>query len=61
MRRFHALDIALAAMFVALMAICANIVSWAPCLQVAGSPLSMQPFIAILEGLLFGSRLCALF
>lgn len=37
MRRFHVLDLALAAMFVALMAIGANIVSWAPFLQVAAS------------------------
>ncbi len=47
-------------MFVALMAIGANIVSWAPFLQVAGIPLSMQPFFAILAGLLLGSRLGAL-
>ncbi len=60
MRRFHVLDLALAAMFVALMAIGANIVSWAPFLQVAGIPLSMQPFFAILAGLLLGSRLGAL-
>ncbi len=38
MRRFHVLDLALAAMFVALMAIGANIVSWAPFLQIAGVP-----------------------
>ena len=60
MRRFHVLDLALVAMFVALMAIGANIVSWAPFLQVAGIPLSMQPFFAILAGLLLGSRLGAL-
>ncbi|PGD12072.1 biotin transporter BioY [Bacillus toyonensis] len=60
MRRFHVLDLALAAMFVALMAIGANIVSWAPFLQIAGVPLSMQPFFAILAGLLLGSRLGAL-
>ncbi|PEA53752.1 BioY family transporter [Bacillus pseudomycoides] len=47
-------------MFVALMAIGANITSWAPFLQVAGVPLSMQPFFAILAGLLLGSRLGAL-
>ncbi|KEK25148.1 biotin transporter BioY [Bacillus gaemokensis] len=60
MNRLRALDLALAAMFVALMAIGANIVSWAPFLQVAGVPLSMQPFFAILAGLLLGSRLGAL-
>ncbi|MDM5190550.1 biotin transporter BioY [Bacillus sp. DX4.1] len=60
MKRLRALDLALAAMFVALMAIGANITSWAPFLQVAGVPLSMQPFFAILAGLLLGSRLGAL-
>lgn len=60
MKQLRALDLALAAIFVALMAIGANIVSWAPFLQVAGIPLSMQPFFAILAGLLLGSRLGAL-
>ncbi|EEL48703.1 BioY family transporter [Bacillus cereus] len=60
MKQLRALDLALAAMFVALMAIGANIVSWAPFLQVGGVPLSMQPFFAILAGLLLGSRLGAL-
>ncbi|WP_020062580.1 biotin transporter BioY [Bacillus sp. 123MFChir2] len=60
MNKLRALDLALAAMFVALMAIGANITSWAPFLQVAGVPLSMQPFFAILAGLLLGSRLGAL-
>ncbi|WP_242223965.1 biotin transporter BioY [Bacillus cereus group sp. BfR-BA-01380] len=60
MSKLRALDLALAAMFVALMAIGANITSWAPFLQVAGVPLSMQPFFAILAGLLLGSRLGAL-
>ncbi|MDG4658265.1 biotin transporter BioY [Ectobacillus antri] len=60
MRKFRTLDLTLAAMFVALMAIGANITSWAPFLQVAGIPLSMQPFFAILAGLLLGSRVGAL-
>ncbi|WP_416828562.1 biotin transporter BioY [Ectobacillus polymachus] len=59
MRKFRTLDMTLAAMFVALMAIGANITSWAPFLQVGGIPLSMQPFFAILAGLLLGSRLGA--
>ncbi|MDQ0247144.1 biotin transport system substrate-specific component [Bacillus fengqiuensis] len=58
-KKFHTLDITLVAMFAALMAIGANITSWAPFLQVAGVPLSMQPFFAILAGLLLGSRLGA--
>lgn len=59
MRKFRTVDLTLAAMFVALMAIGANITSWAPFLQVAGVPLSMGPFFAILAGLLLGSRLGA--
>ncbi|MDQ0229748.1 biotin transporter BioY [Metabacillus malikii] len=53
-------DLTLVAMFAALMAIGANITSWAPFLQVANVPLSMQPFFCILAGLLLGSRLGAL-
>lgn len=59
-RKFQTLDITLVAMFAALMAIGANITSWAPFLQVAGVPLSMQPFFTILAGLLLGSRLGAI-
>jgi biotin transport system substrate-specific component len=55
--RFRPIDITLVGMFAALMAIGANITSWAPFLQVANIPLSMQPFFAILAGLLLGSRL----
>ncbi|WLR44308.1 biotin transporter BioY [Bacillus carboniphilus] len=47
-------------MFAALMAIGANLTSWAPFLQVGGVPLSMAPFFCILAGLLLGSRLGAL-
>ncbi|MFE7063307.1 biotin transporter BioY [Sutcliffiella sp. NPDC057660] len=59
-RRMKTLDITYAAMFVALMAIGANITSWAPFLEVAGIPLSMQPFFCILAGILLGSRLGAI-
>ncbi|MFS0863690.1 biotin transporter BioY [Fredinandcohnia sp. 179-A 10B2 NHS] len=55
--RFRAVDITFIGMFAALMAIGANITSWAPFLQVAGVPLSMQTFFAVLAGLLLGSRL----
>ncbi len=58
--RFRTIDLTLVGMFVALMAIGANITSWAPFLQVANVPLSMQPFFAILAGLLLGSRLGAI-
>jgi biotin transport system substrate-specific component len=58
--KFRAVDITFVGMFAALMAIGANITSWAPFLQVANVPLSMQPFFAILAGLLLGSRLGAI-
>lgn len=60
MKKLRPLDLALTAMFVALMAIGANITSWAPFLQVANVPLTMQPFFAILAGILLGSRLGSL-
>lgn len=58
--KFRTIDIVYAGMFAALMAIGANITSWAPFLQIAGVPLSMQPFFCILAGLLLGSRLGAI-
>ncbi|QFT90431.1 Biotin transporter BioY [Bacillus sp. THAF10] len=58
-RSFSALDITYSAMFVALMAIGANIVSWVPFLQIGSVPLSMQPFFCVLAGILLGSRLGA--
>jgi len=57
---FRAIDITLIGMFSALMAIGANIASWAPFLQIANVPLSMQTFFAILAGILLGSRLGSL-
>ncbi|WP_070119434.1 biotin transporter BioY [Bacillus marinisedimentorum] len=57
--RFTPIEITLVGMFAALMAVGANITSWAPFLQVAGIPLTMQPFFAVLAGLLLGSRLGA--
>lgn len=59
-KSFRTYDLILVSMFAALMAIGANITSWAPFLQIAGVPLSMQPFFCILAGLLLGSRLGAL-
>ncbi|MBM7605412.1 biotin transport system substrate-specific component [Metabacillus crassostreae] len=60
MKKLSTYDISLVGMFAALMAVGANITSWAPFLEVAGVPLSMQPFFCILAGLLLGSRLGAL-
>ncbi|SDJ33223.1 biotin transporter BioY [Salimicrobium halophilum] len=49
-------DITIGAMFVALMAIGANITAVAPFLSVLGVPLTLQTFVAILAGLILGSR-----
>ncbi|WP_160724307.1 biotin transporter BioY [Bacillus sp. USDA818B3_A] len=57
MRRLRALDLTLAAMFVALMAIGANISTIAPFLHVGGVPITLQTFFAILAGAILGSRL----
>lgn len=59
-KKFRTFDLIIVSMFAALMAIGANITSWAPFLQIANVPLSMQPFFCILAGLLLGSRLGAL-
>src|SRR3954470_18232515 len=57
MRKLRALDLTLAAMFVALMAIGANISTIAPFLHVGGVPITLQTFFAILAGAILGSRL----
>lgn len=58
--RIRALEITYVGMFAALMAIGSNITSMVPFLQVAGVPLTMQTFFAVLAGLLLGSRLGAI-
>ncbi|MFS0822237.1 biotin transporter BioY [Bacillus sp. 1P02SD] len=58
--RIRAIEITYVGMFAALMAIGANITSMVPFLQVAGVPLTMQTFFAVLAGLLLGSRLGAI-
>ncbi|MYL49648.1 BioY family transporter [Halobacillus litoralis] len=55
--RLSAYDITLGSLFVALMAIGANITAFMPFLQVMGVPLTLQTFFAILAGLVLGSRL----
>lgn len=57
--RLSAYDITLGSLFVALMAIGANITAFMPFLQVMGVPLTLQTFFAILAGLVLGSRLGA--
>ncbi|MBA2175110.1 biotin transporter BioY [Halobacillus locisalis] len=55
--RWSAYDITVGALFVALMAVGANIASVAPFLSVLGVPLTLQTFFAILAGIVLGSRL----
>ncbi|MCL6585179.1 MAG: biotin transporter BioY [Anoxybacillus sp.] len=58
--RLRALDITLVSVFAALMAIGANITSWAPFLVVGGVPITLQTFFCVLAGAILGRRLGAL-
>lgn len=53
-------ELTLAAMFVALMAVGANITSLVPFMVVGGVPITLQTFFAILAGVVLGSRLGAI-
>jgi len=55
--RWSAYEITIGALFVALMAIGANITSFVPFLMILGVPLTLQTFFAVLSGLILGSRL----
>jgi biotin transport system substrate-specific component len=57
MRKLRTIDITLTGMFVALMAIGANITSIVPFMVVGGVPITLQTFFAILAGAVLGSRL----
>src|SRR4051812_33720561 len=56
-RKLRALDLTLVGMFVALMAVGANITSFVPFMVVGGVPITLQTFFAILAGAILGSRL----
>ncbi|XJZ28932.1 biotin transporter BioY [Bacillota bacterium Lsc_1132] len=58
--KLKTIDLTLAGMFVALMAIGANITSIAPFFVVGGVPITLQTFFAILAGVVLGSRLGAI-
>ncbi|WP_433743344.1 biotin transporter BioY [Falsibacillus pallidus] len=59
-RKLKPIDLTLAAMFVALMAIGANITTMVPFMVVGGVPITLQTFFAILAGAILGSRLGAI-
>ena len=59
-RKLRTIDLTLAAMFVALMAIGANITSIVPFMVIGGVPITLQTFFAILGGVILGGRLGAI-
>lgn len=58
--KFRTVDLAYVGIFAALMMIGANIVSFLPFFVIAGVPITLQTFFAILAGILLGSRLGAI-
>ncbi|CAM3648087.1 biotin transporter BioY [Aeromicrobium ponti] len=54
------IDLTLSGMFVALMAVGANITSFVPFMVIGGVPITLQTFFAILAGAVLGSRLGAI-
>ncbi|WP_335872461.1 biotin transporter BioY [Bacillus sp. 2205SS5-2] len=54
---FKPIDLTLAALFVAMTAIGANITTIAPFMQIGSVPITLQTFFAILAGLVLGKRL----
>ncbi|MDL4842512.1 biotin transporter BioY [Aquibacillus rhizosphaerae] len=59
-KHWSPLDLTMGSMFVALMAVGANITSIAPFMVVGGVPITLQTFFSILAGLMLGSRVGAL-
>jgi biotin transport system substrate-specific component len=59
-RKLRTIDLTLAGMFVALMAVGANITSFVPFLVIGGVPITLQTFFAILAGAILGSRIGAI-
>lgn len=57
--KFKTIDITLVGMFVALMAVGANITSFVPFMTIGGVPITLQTFFAILAGVILGGRLGA--
>ncbi|WP_246945743.1 biotin transporter BioY [Bacillus pinisoli] len=59
-RKLRTVDLTYVSIFVALMAIGANITSWLPFMQIGGVPITLQTFFCVLAGAVLGSRLGAL-
>lgn len=59
-KKLRTIDLTLASMFVALIAVGANITSIIPFFVVGGVPITLQSFFAILAGIILGSRLGAI-
>jgi biotin transport system substrate-specific component len=59
-KKLRTIDLTLAGMFVALMAVGANITSFVPFLVIGGVPITLQTFFAILAGAILGSRIGAI-
>jgi biotin transport system substrate-specific component len=59
-RKLKTIDLTLVGMFVALMAVGANITSIVPFMVVGGVPITLQTFFAILAGAILGSRIGSL-
>lgn len=57
--KFRSIDLTLAAMFAALMAVGGNITAWIPALAFGSVPITLQTFFCLFAGLLLGSRLGA--
>ncbi|WP_026693601.1 biotin transporter BioY [Peribacillus kribbensis] len=58
--KLKTIDLTLAAMFVTLMAVGANITSIAPFMVIGTVPITLQTFFAVLAGVVLGSRLGAI-
>lgn len=59
-KKLRAIDLTMVGVFVALMAIGANITSFVPFMVIGGVPITLQTFFAILAGVILGSRLGAI-
>jgi biotin transport system substrate-specific component len=58
--KLRTIDLTYVSIFVALMAIGANITSWLPFMQIGGVPITLQTFFCVLAGAVLGSRLGAI-